>query len=161
MKKRGQLFEKPFTFIFILVVASLTLLFGFRLIKNTVNLGEDVEVKSFISKFETEVERIYNLDFGSRSSLKNLNIPQSIKWICFVDRDLSIDTTKIPDETTKTLILNTGENVFFVLSKDTDLKFIENLKPANENPLCIRVLANKLNAVVENKGSYVEIKRLQ
>ncbi len=161
MKKRGQLFEKPFMFIFILVVASLILVFGFRIIKDTINLGEDVEVKSFISKFDGEIERIYNLDYGSRSSLKNLNVPSTIKWICFVDRDSTINfnSAEIPDETTKTLIQETGDNVFFVLDKDTDSKFIKNLKPG-ENPLCIRILGSKLNAVIENKGTFVEVSKL-
>lgn len=155
------MFSQPFMIIFFAVLAAFIIFFGFKMINNTVNTNQKVEFEKFILDLNKEVSSVYSLDYGSSSKLDNFAIPSNIKIICFVDRDKSLDYGKL-DIAIKDLVKKTDEKNMFFVSKNNEIiepRDIDKVKP-KENPLCENVMDGKLDLVLVNSGSFVQIEKI-
>ncbi len=155
--KNAQLFSQPFNYIFILIVATLIILFGVFVIRNTLNLGGNIEFVAFRTDLQKEINTFFYLTKGSTTSL-SLRAPKELNYICFVD--LTSSLRNFPTEYAKILIENKRDyNTFFIPYKkplDPSYMNITSMKP-EKNPLCIKII-NKLDIKLENMGDYVLIK---
>ena len=158
MNKKGQLLEKPFIFIFTVVVGALIFIFGFYLINNLMKASNCGQLGLFVNDLKNEVERYYNFDIGSSTDI-SLKLPRNIKHVCFYTKENYINKAEF-DKIDKGLfeaVNNLDYNVIFLpLNYCTKGLFsVKNLKPA-ENPVCILNTGTiKLN--LENKGEYIQI----
>ena len=158
MNNKGQLLDRPFIFIFTVVVGALVFIFGFYLIRNLVETSNCGQLGLFVNDLRNNVERYYSFDAGSSTDL-SLKLPRNIKYVCFFDKNEYANRNEF-DKIDKGLfdaINNLNQNVIFVpLSACSKGLFkIENLKP-KENPTCI---FNKgtISLGLENKGEFVEL----
>jgi hypothetical protein len=158
MNKKGQLLERPFIFIFILIVGALTFAFGFFLINNLIKTSNCAQIGLFVNDIRSNVERYYSFDVGSSTEV-NLKLPKNIKNVCFYSRDEYINRD-IFDEINQGLYdsINTLDyNLVFIPLNycGKNLFKVERMK-AKENPLCILNTGN-IKLTLENKGDFVEI----
>ena len=158
MNKKGQLLEKPFIFIFTLIVGALIFIFGFYLINNLIKTSNCAQIGLFVDDLKSNVERYYSFDAGSSTEI-NLNLPKNIKNVCFYSRDDYINRA-IFDEVNQGLydsINNLDYNLVFIPLNycSKSLFKVEKMK-AMENPLCILNTGN-IKLKLENKGDFVEV----
>ena len=166
--KRSQLAGQPFIYIFAIVVAALIIIFGVKAVRDTLSIGEKVEINVLIENLDKEVSSCLNLDYGSSCSLDKLRFNSNIKEVCFVNIDQDIDYDGISDNTIKEIIRisvssNENDNLFFIPVKGKELEKVKGYVPnlrSNENPLCARVVNSRVSLVLENKGNFVEIKKI-
>ena len=136
MKKRGQLLEQPFIYIFIVIVIGFVVIFGVLKIKDLNEVKEEATYLKFQTDLKDAVGRTYNknegtlLTFSKQSSNKPLLLPKDIKQVCF------------HDFITKTEVQLPNSNY-------QDFS-IENLTPSNQD-LCIQVINSQLSFKLENK----------
>ena len=157
--KRGQL-DQPFVIIFALVVASVILILGYYSISGLIKTADSVETAKFYNDLKKNVETYYNYASGTNAQIK-LNVPEGINGVCFVELN-SVDESDIKykgvAEDVGAFKKTADYNVFFSINKGikpvSPLR-IEKLKP-KENPLCKDTIG-KLEIVLTNKGSYVEV----
>ena len=64
MNKRGQLLERPFIFIFIVIVSGFIFIFGFYLTKNLIKANNCAQLGLSVNDLKTEVEKYYDFDIG-------------------------------------------------------------------------------------------------
>ena len=162
--KKGNLLGQPFMFIFFVILAALIIFFGMRIIGGTVDSAEKAEIETFITEFKAKVNTVYSLDYGSSVKLGGLRTPANFKEICFIHRDSLVDYSEL-DESLRNLVEvsydSNDDNMFFV-TKDKSFvepREIDKLKP-NENPVCDNVMDGKLDLVLVNSGSFVEIEKI-
>ena len=86
MNKKGQLMDRPFIFIFILVVSAFVFIFGFYLINNLMKASNCAQAGLFINDLKENINRYYNFDEGSGTELK-LKLNKKITHICFTNKD--------------------------------------------------------------------------
>lgn len=157
--KRGQL-DQPFVIIFALVVASVILILGYYSITGLKETADSVETVKFYNDLRNNVEKYYNYASGTNAQVK-LSVPNGINGVCFVELN-SVDESDIKykgvAEDVNAFKKSADYNVFFSIDKGvkpaSPLR-IEKLKP-KENPLCKDTIG-KLEIVLTNKGSYVEV----
>lgn len=158
--KKGQT-ETIFIWIFIAVVAGLIFIFGFKMIKNITNTGEDVVVVKFFQNFEKKVNDFYYLDEGSQGR-ESFNLPSWVEKVCFrKGNDLSGGFGVTLDAKTRNLVMSDGfvdRNAFLVPIKDSGLhmknvKFLEN----SQNN-CIDVVNGNIEITFENVGGKVNVR---
>lgn len=155
MKKRGQM-DQIFVYIFLVVVAGLILIFGYRGIQQVIHTGEDVEFVKFLTEFRKETDKYYYLAEGSMKKV-SLRVGFGIKEVCFVGEDRDFD---YEDEEVNALMKTLKDkNMFFVMKKGKEkigAQKIEHLKPAG-NLLCIKPLLGNLNFKLTTMQDFVEI----
>ncbi|MFH1317149.1 MAG: hypothetical protein ABII01_06520 [Candidatus Woesearchaeota archaeon] len=88
--RKGQFVGQIFVYILMLVVFAAILMFGFVSVKKLIDRGEDIE----INKFKLDLKRLIdsNIHYGT-TEVKVINIPAYFKEICFIDRDVYLDST--------------------------------------------------------------------
>ena len=157
--KKAQLFSQPIIIIFALVIAALILTWGSYNIYKLTKTARTIELGTALTDLKDLVNTYYNLDTGSSTEI-NIKLPKQVKYICFTNPNEPLVITnnieKISPDLAQLLQIK-SKNIFII---PTTIKpstyYIKNLKPI-ENPLCIKTL-NSLKAIIENKGSYVEIR---
>jgi len=159
--KKAQLMERPFIFIFTLVVASLVFIFGFYVINNLIRTSSCAQIGVFYTDLNEQVNRYYNFDTGSSTDVQ-LRLPKKIKYFCMFSKEEFLDKTELDKINTGLydVFTRVDENIAFVPVGycPKSLFFIDKLKP-KENPLCI-LNTGKVNFVLENKGNYVEARKI-
>lgn len=163
--KKGQLFEQPYVFIFAAVLIGLLLIFGFYVIRNLTNLGDEVDLRVLISKLNSEVKECKSLDYGSVCEVSSVSF-SNIRVVCFIDAENQVSLSGVPSNFIRSNINKTIQskrfNVYFEPLSSKKLKqnyvYIDFIKPS-ENPLCQNVVGSKVNLFLENKGDYVQIRR--
>lgn len=160
MNKRGQLLERPFIFIFTIIVGALVFIFGFYLINNLIKASNCSQAGLFVNDIRNDIERYYSFDIGSSAEI-NLKLPKGIKYLCFYSREEYMDRG-VFDEIDKGLyesINNLDYNLVFLPLNycSKGLFKIENMK-AKENPTCI-LNTGTVKLGLENKGDFVEVSK--
>ncbi len=159
MKKRAQLMSHPFTMILTLVLAALIIFFGVSAIINLVKVSSQVDLASFRTSLQKEVDTYYNLDEGSQKII-TLQLPGEVNYICFVDQSMHIDYSLIPNGKENLVKVITNKNVFPIPEigqPSLDPINIEHLKPES-NPLCIKT-SSRLVAKITSQGTHVSISK--
>ena len=158
MNKKGQLLERPFIFIFTLIVGAMVFAFGFYLINNLIKTSNCSQIGLFANDLKNNVERYYSFDIGSSTEV-TLKLPKNIQQVCFYSKDGYINR-EVLDKINPGLyesINNLDYNLVFVPLNycGKSLFKIEKMKP-KENPLCVLNSGN-IKLTIENKGEFVEI----
>ena len=150
--KKGQT-QTIFIWIFIAIVAGLILIFGFKMIKNISETGEDVAVVNFFQKFEKRVNEFYYLDEGSQGS-GEFSLPSWVEYVCVRK------SGNYPFSDQKSLTLISSENfeernVFLIPIKDSSLhmKRVKNLEGSDGG--CFEVVNGRIKIVFINDGGKV------
>ena len=149
-----------FTWIFIAAVAGMIFFFGFKMIKNISDTGEDVKVVKFFQNFEKNINEFYYLDSGSRGK-ETFYVPTSVEYIC-ARKKSSASGTFIGitfDDKTKELIDNSQNfNVFLSPIKDSNLdtKSVDNMN-VNHQSKCVKVVNGVVEINFKNNEGNVEI----
>ncbi len=178
MKKKGQILSQPFFYIFSIIVIAMILVFGIKMIKDTLNTACKVENANFMNELEKNIDLIYDASPGSSqqcaivksyglSTIKcEIQFPSGIKGICFVDLGEQLDKSKIPfldlKERLQTLQGEDDSNVFFVAKNDKcDLNKQRLPKLKIKENFCIDSNTQKLAKIrLENIGRRVEISKV-
>jgi len=153
--KKGQM-QMIFVWIFVAIVAVLIFLYGFKMIKNISDTGEDVKAVKFFQNFEKKVNEFYYLDEGSTGK-ETFWIPSKTKSLCFKkenDLDFGIDL----DSTTKAFVRNSDKNVFLnpIENPNIDFKNVDLLEV--ENSFCVINKGGNVEITFENIGGNVNVK---
>jgi len=119
-----------FTWIFIAVVAGLIFFFGFKMIKNISDTGEDVRIVKFWQNFEKKSNEFYYLDSGSQGN-ETFYLPGRVQSVCLrKDSDGANKFSDVSDVKTKELLNNLNTfNVFLnpIIDSNLDIKLVDNL----------------------------------
>lgn len=157
--KKGQLFQQPIFYIFILIVAVLILTFGVRTIFQLKDKAENIEFVTFTQDLKNKVDQYYNFDYGSSTQI-NLRIPNKIEYICFTNNN--------PEEIPEILKKYGDLRKIFTLQKHNTFLFPQTVFPtttltiqhltAETDPLCLQT-KGYLRAYLKNIGTSVKISK--
>lgn len=156
--RKAQILSTPIIFIFILVVSALILIFGIKAVLNLQERAETIQLITSIDNLKDTVETYYSFVEGSNKQI-DISFPADIKYICIVDKSSTIpENIKKYDPYIEEYIQASPEYNLFILPQSKVSRFkIPNLKPT-QDPSCF---LNPLKAIIENKGTYVEIRKLK
>jgi len=148
---------QPIIYLFYAIVAAMILFFGVRVIIGLQDTGDDVEYASFISDLNKAVDAVYNDASGSTYGLEKLTIPKDIVEICFVGdyEDGVVDDHEL-DARIKLIDDYSEDNLFFGGVEIDKHKY--KMDVVVSGTVCDKTRDRKLNLILENKGTYVEIK---
>jgi hypothetical protein len=156
--KKAQLFAQPIFFIFILVVASLILIFGIKTIFNIKEKAELAELATSIQDLRKTVSSYYSFDYGSAREI-NIRFPNKIEYICFTNHNPKpLPEIEKYGEVIKLFKLSKYNTFILPASSFKTNAFTIDHLTVKEDPLCIQ---NKgtLKAIVTNVGDSVEISK--
>lgn len=150
--------SQPLIYIFYAIVGVLILFFGIRVVINLQDTGEEVEYRTFVSKIQENVEKVYHDSYGSTISLEKINVPGFITEVCFASeyQEEKIQSTKLKE------IMQVSDlvdyNIYFshVDLSEWDRDFIEGL--VVEGTVCDLTRDGKVDLVLENIGTSVKIR---
>lgn len=156
--KKAQLLDRPFIFIFVLVVAAFTFIFGFYLINNLIKTSNCTQLGIFFNDLKIGIERYYNFDIGSSTEI-SLKLPKKIEYVCFSNIGNELDKNSLDNiqNGLYDVLMNSNYNLVFVPINYCTRAFfkIDKLR-VNENPLCILNTGN-IKLKLKNIGDSVEI----
>ena len=159
INKKGQAFGRPFIYMFALIVAALTLIWGIRAINDIRDKSELVELTTFITDLKDNVKTYYYSDAGSSKTI-TLILPPKVEKVCFTNPG-SIPNTYISSELNFELEDNTQYNTYILpLDSFSVTRFKINYLniTETENPLCMDT-NGKFTATIETQEGYVEISK--
>ena len=153
--EKGELMSQPILFIFAAIVGALILFFGIRLVFNVKGTGELVEVSSFITNLNNDVEQYYNFDPGSSKVVK-LDLPVSVKNVCFKNRVQDTLPSGVDSGINTLMQLNKNDNVFVYPAEGKASFKIKNMLayPNNNIALCFK---NKDEIKITSLGDHVAV----
>ena len=156
MKKRGQLLSEPLVLVFALIVGAMILMWGMYYVLKLKDVGESVEISTFISNLRKDVDSFYYLDEGS-SKIINIRLLSKIDYVCFKGSG-SFNNQQILAKYPEFdfIFENNDKNIFFLPldAYRVTIYNIENLRSTGLNPLCFK---NGEKAKLTTKATYVEI----
>lgn len=156
---KGQILSQPIIFIFILVVSALVLAFGIKAVLDLQQRADLIQLTTSVDDLKDLVETYYSFVEGSNTQT-DISFPSDIKYICIAEDSYLIpENVKKYDKDIEAYIKASPDyNLFAVPLKYKISRFkIPNLKPVID-PICF---LNPLKAIIENKGTYVEIRNLK
>ncbi len=159
INKKGQMFGRPFIYMFALIVAALTLVWGIRAINDIREKSELVELTTFIIDLKDNVKTYYNFDAGSSKTI-TLILPPKVEKVCFTNPG-STPTTYVNSQLNFELEDNTQYNTYILpLDSFSITRFkIDYLNITEvENPLCLDT-NGKFTATIATQEGYVEISK--
>lgn len=153
--KKAQILSQPIIFIFILVVSALVLFFGIRAVLNLQQRASLIELTTSVNDLKDITQQYYSFSEGSSTEI-TISFPADIKYICIGNNQNIPDNVKKYDQYITEYIAASPDYNLFVVPKQKISRFkIPNLKPITD-PLC---LINQQKAILENKGTHVEIRK--
>src|SRR3989344_967998 len=158
--QRGQLLSQPFTIIFALVVITLTLFFGYRAISGLLNAGEDVCLVKFQKDLQNKIQDISTQPPGSNTKIA-ISTCTGMKGVCFINFAKPLQPEKIPytdvRQTAQALAdVGAKDNIFIASSTNKIFEHTSIAKLQVATTFCDSTLDGKLDALIENKGKFVD-----
>ncbi len=138
--------QQIFIFVFIAIVVSLTIVFGYKYIKNITKQGEELSLTLFQENLKTKIDAIAQ-NYGEVDIVR-LELPKKYEIICFVDESY-IDAEELnSDYPLIDSSVNSGvkDNVF--IGKEAKSFEVSNLE-IEEGLLCINNTSGFLNLRIE------------
>mgnify|MGYP001560192730 CR=1 FL=1 len=168
--KKAQIFAQPFIIIFALIVAVLILAFGFKSVLDIQQKARYAELLTAQSEIKEVARAYYTLGEGSERIIE-LRVPKSISCFCFLDKDQAnpnnVDAycnEENPDRLNEKMKLDGGEYQLYVTPSNsysiTKFAIISQLKPNNQNLLCVEIKNSRFKAKITSKGTHVEISKI-
>ena len=160
--------------VFIYIVAALTfaviMIFGYKIINDFIDRGEDVQFLQFKNDLESSVKKIYS-DYGS-SRKETFHLPGGFDQISFVDFDSLYneqfcDYNPVACSFWKSSAGENGgydaasENVFLKPAAAQQIKIFKfNVIPAKEGEegfLCVPIVRGSFTIILEGKGDKTQL----
>jgi hypothetical protein len=110
MEKRGQM-EISFGMIFTIILIIAFVVFAFYAIQKFLGMQKKLEIGSFVSSFQEDVDRIWKSSKASQEA--SYSLPNKIKKVCFIDYYSALHgkDKKTGDDLKQ--VFNEKENLFF------------------------------------------------
>ena len=109
--KRAQIMGQPIIFIFIAIVAILTLTLGIKYVYKLKVLGEETQVVRELKEIEADLQRIYQLSYQSSEKF-TYSFPSSVNKICFLKEPRDINRLDLEEREKIYIESSTNKNVF-------------------------------------------------
>ena len=158
--KKGQLIGQPFVYLFIIIVASLILIFGVRWVYQLNDAGGEMMTETFLNDIEASVNSVYSDSSGSVKSLEGIKVPAKMKEICFADTSLTFNSSEVSDSLLERYMSEAfdsdlEDNVYISPSNSLfiDLIYVDFL-------ICDSLEDRKLNLKLVNEGHRVLVERI-
>ncbi len=146
--------QQIFIFLFIGIVVSLTIVFGYKYIKNITKQGEELSLTLFQEDLQTKINAVAQ-NYGEVDIVK-LELPKKYEIICFVDESYINGEELNSDYPLIDSSVNSGvkDNVF--IGKEAKSFEASNLE-IEQGILCIENTAGSLNLRIEGLGNKAKI----
>jgi hypothetical protein len=160
MMRKGQIFGEMFKYIFIAIVAVLVLVFGIRIVSELRDTGEDLTEKVFFEDIEKKFNTVYSDSYGSVVSLENVQVPKTMKEICFVDYNNPFNLEGIENKNMELAIegsysIDDDKNIFTLGSTLDKRKAVKELI-LNSFVLCDSLEDSVVNIKLTNSGQKIK-----
>jgi hypothetical protein len=133
MKKRGQL-NISFGMIFSIILVIVFLAAGFYAIAKFIDMQKEIQIRSFVSDLQEDVDTLWKNMQGSQS--KEYVLPTKITAVCFVSGEKTYNMEFI------------SENIFpREIIGNIDIGKITE----EESPFCIENVEGKINLIISKK----------
>ena len=109
--KKAQIMGQPIIFIFIAIVAILTLTLGIKYVYKLKVLGEETQVVRELKEIEADLQRVYQLSYQSSEKF-TYSFPSSINKICFLKDPRDMNTLDLEEQERIYIESSTNKNVF-------------------------------------------------
>ena len=109
--KKAQIMGQPIIFIFIAIVAILTLTLGIKYVYKLKVLGEETQVVRELKEIEADLQRVYQLSYQSSEKF-TYSFPSSINKICFLKDPRDMNTLDLEEQEEIYIESSTNKNVF-------------------------------------------------
>ena len=152
--KKAQIMGQPIIFIFIAIVAILTLTLGIKYVYKLKVLGEETQVVRELKEIESDLQRVYQLSYQSSEKFA-YSFPSSVNKICFLETPTDLGPINNIDSNQKNYIkLSTGKNLF--IFSDAKLKERSSFSELIGTTQCFDI-ENKISLILTNQGKKVII----
>lgn len=152
MEKEAQV--KLITSIIVALVILVIILFSFSSFTKLQKKAADVEIINLKTSIET---RILQQSVKSRGSLVNVSfaVPGYVEDICFFDPNLDYDRFRNPEIVG--LFSNDKKSNFFITTEDGFFSYKLNRLQLDKNPLCAKIINNKIALNFVSAGQTTQI----
>lgn len=153
--KKSQIFGLPTTYVFIVIIAILIILFGAIGIKQLNSSGRGAQLTNFVLSLRNKlmVNRV-NVNVVSQEMFA---LPEDIGSVCFVDTNTDF-APFVNKKLTEKIHAFSNHNLFIEpLNRQSPYKLPYLHITEFENPLCIKVVNGKLKLTLEGYGNVTRI----
>lgn len=155
---KAQVSSQVFVYIFAVIIVSITLLIGYKLIGSMTKGAYQKTIDTFKIDLSSAIES-RSMEYGSVEKLK-LNLPSEYATVCFVNSDFStvgeIDAEKHP-MIKDSVDSGTKQNVFLLKSSSIESFFVERLEVEDVTGLLCIDNINGVRIRVEGMGNRAKI----
>ena len=109
--KRAQIMGQPIIFIFIAIVAILTLTLGIKYIYKLNETSKETQVVRELKEIEADLQRIYQLSYQSSEKF-TYSFPSSVNKICFLKEPRDINRLDLEEREKIYIESSTNKNIF-------------------------------------------------
>lgn len=154
--RKGQVQSQVFVFIIGLIIVSMVLLLGYKMINFFGKNAKEVNYEQFKSDLIGEISKISD-EYGSLHKV-DIIVPVDFTDVCFINSNI---TTVNPDDISDPLIRDSVEsktesNVFLMDPKLKETLFINNME--TEEPLLCFENDGKIKITIEGMGDHALLK---
>ncbi|MCP3682820.1 MAG: hypothetical protein GY861_09040 [bacterium] len=169
MKKKAQA-NQIFTYIFVLIVIAVIMVFGAKAIAKIVDTGEDVQMSTFKKTLKNDIEKLS----GNYGSIRHLtySVPGSVTEVCFYDHTAEAGSYNLDEcpaaihqftnqPLIKSIVSGYGtnydpekdDNTFIMTDKAPETLNIDNVDVGCTDLLCVKVNNGRLSIHAVGKGA--------
>ena len=155
--KKAQIMGQPIIFIFIAIVAILTLALGINYVYKLRLLGEETQIVRELKEIESDLQRVYQLSYQSSERFM-YTFPSSVTKICFLEEPGNINELKTSDleEQEKNYIQE--KNNIFIFTEPL-VKYRAIYSEIVGTTKCFQI-DNKIDLIYTNNGHKVTITQI-
>ena len=154
--KRGQI-QIIFTWIFILILIGLTLVYGIKFVQKTKQLGEDVVLVNFFQNLNDKIQLYYSLDVGSKGN-EEFKLNNQVKYVCFTKEGALTYLNSLTKEDNEYLDnLNEFDSVFIIPPVYKNNRMNITHLVVDINPNCVDVSGGLLRLNLETTKDGVKV----
>jgi len=154
--KKAQILTKPVTYIAILVIISLFVVWSVGQFNKINQSAEEARLTSFTKSLENILTSAKSTRLGDVDE-KTFSIPDGATEMCFVDETIEIDEFANLELTSQRRMFP-GFNIFIFPSNKFNPLSVDRLRVYEyNNPLCVKTTNGKVKLSFENKGKFSEI----
>lgn len=156
MKKRGQINLKIIISIIVSLIVLFVLFLSFRSVQDIGDREASVEILNFKTSIET---RILQQSVRQKGSVANFSVavPSPVEKVCFFDANKEYNSLRNPE--ISGLFSEDKTNNLFILTSEAIFTYqVDKLEiPEEKNPLCAKIINNKVIFRLISKGEKTEI----
>jgi len=149
--RKAEVFGMSFSMIFAIIMIVFFIVVAFIGIRFFLGWQKNAQIISFVQNLEAKINEVWNPGIEVSTSYSGV-LPSGIEWVCFVNWNLNItsnanDLEKGVISEIKSKGINFRDN-FYLYAPSTNLDFkskeLKHLDLSNHNPVCIKVVNQKV-----------------